>query len=396
MPDKTGLLVAVATTGEIKLFHLRPRRNSNSVLRVHKLPLATIPYDEVAESESDSSDDTSSDELDFTSTGARILSFSPNGQHLLIVTPDSEVYLFTPSASKLLQLPLDAATTPEASINLASISNTHIAVSTLSGHIHVFSLDRQTQVPTRLPSPPRLSAAASILSLRPGSHDLFVMPSDSRHLHLFSLATGRLSDWSRNNPNPPPAFKMVNNYDQPINHYWEQNGDRVWVHGANWVWMFDLSRNWPDSLAHHHQQEVYKRRRDGELIPAAPAVAPIGAPENETAAAEAEQVEGEGAERSTSLAVIQKPQPSAVMKRERGQKPFWGSLRYKGLLAFLPIGTGEMVRVAPEDGDEEQQAAVAAGKEDYEMVKAVEVVVVERPVWDAHKALPPRFFDGRK
>ena len=66
-----------------------------------------------------------------------------------------------------------------------------------------------------------------------------------------------------------------------------------------------------------------------------------------------------------------------VHGKTKGQKPYWGSTRYRGLLGFLPVGTEEEVSVA--------------GRE---TVRAVEVVVVERPVWDV--GLPPRFWDGKK
>lgn len=63
-------------------------------------------------------------------------------------------------------------------------------------------------------------------------------------------------------------------------------------------------------------------------------------------------------------------------KGKAGRKPYWGSARYRGLLGCGMVGGVEEVKVG---------GAV---------VKSVEVVVVERPVWDV--GLPPRFWDGKK
>lgn len=127
--------------------------------------------------------------------------------------------------------------------------------------------------------------------------------------------------------------------------------------------MFDFSRDWPGNVSQQNafQTPNPKRRRDGELVEANSSE--VGFP------------------------------VTAPAKKEKGQRPFWGSLRYKGLLAFLPIGKSEMIKLGTAGSGMETEEELGADGEG--LIRAVEVVVVERPIWDAHKALPPRFFDGR-
>lgn len=65
-----GRLLAVSTGGEIKVFQLR-RRMESDMLAIRKIELT----------------------LDFATLGARLLSFSPDGRWLAAVTPDNEVHI---------------------------------------------------------------------------------------------------------------------------------------------------------------------------------------------------------------------------------------------------------------------------------------------------------------
>ncbi|KAF8468954.1 quinon protein alcohol dehydrogenase-like superfamily [Kalaharituber pfeilii] len=104
---RAGYVLAVATNGEIKLFHLRPpKANSYGyALRVSKVELPStfhiqkgrincdsdsMEEDSSVDSDKDDDDD---DELDIVSDGARLLQFSPDGKWLLVITPASKAVL---------------------------------------------------------------------------------------------------------------------------------------------------------------------------------------------------------------------------------------------------------------------------------------------------------------
>jgi U3 small nucleolar RNA-associated protein 4 len=80
---------------------------------------------------------------------------------------------------------------------------------------------------------------------------------------------------------------------------------------------------------------------------------------------------------TTKSAPANKPRSS----KTRGVKsPFWSSHRYKNLLGFLPVGIREEVLMK------------GPGWGHDEVLEAMEMVVVERPMWDIK--MPPRFYKG--
>ena len=87
----------------------------------------------------------------------------------------------------------------------------------------------------------------------PHSHDLpsgedrlFVLTSEHQ-MYEFEVLSGRLSSWSRRNPtsNLPEDFRNIR--DRAMGLVWNISMDkeRVWLYGSSWLWMFDLSQDFP-------------------------------------------------------------------------------------------------------------------------------------------------------
>ena len=88
----------------------------------------------------------------------------------------------------------------------------------------------------------------------PHSHDLpdgedrlFILTTE-HHIFEYEVLAGKLSDWTRRNPpaHLPVEFREIR--DRAIGSVWDVCGDRerVWLYGSSWVFMFDLSKDFPD------------------------------------------------------------------------------------------------------------------------------------------------------
>lgn len=151
---------------------------------------------------------------------------------------------------------------------------------------------------------PKLAASALLLSFRPSkeqstklingkehptrktphphSHDLpngedRLFAFTCKHqMYEFSILSGRLSEWSRRNPSSslPPTFRNLK--DRAMGSIWDICGtkERIWLYGSAWLWMFDLSIDFPIATgpgtqdADHHvppgldRANNLKRRRE--------------------------------------------------------------------------------------------------------------------------------------
>lgn len=138
---------------------------------------------------------------------------------------------------------------------------------------------------------PKLPSAALILSFRPRrpNHDkqatsgisltakgrsshsknvsytdqedrLFVLTGEHQ-IYEFHVLSGKLSAWSRRNSSSqlPQAFKVIR--DRAMGSIWDVRGvkERIWLYGSSWLWMFDLSLDFPANLDRRNQTT------DGEL-----------------------------------------------------------------------------------------------------------------------------------
>jgi U3 small nucleolar RNA-associated protein 4 len=101
----------------------------------------------------------------------------------------------------------------------------------------------------------------------PHSHELptadyrLLLVSAEHQLYLFDVMSGRLSDWSRRNPpsSYPREYKQL---DLPAKGcVWDvaESQQRVWLYGEKWLFMFDLTKDFPISDDEHAGK---KRKRD--------------------------------------------------------------------------------------------------------------------------------------
>lgn len=117
---------------------------------------------------------------------------------------------------------------------------------------------------------PRLKAGILLISFRPsltsqpkpltnGTHqnsslhtpsssdDRLVVLTAEHHLFEFNLLQGTLTHWSRRNPKEylPKEFTIIK--DRAMGALWDigSGKERLWLYGPNWLWMFDLSRDFP-------------------------------------------------------------------------------------------------------------------------------------------------------
>ncbi|KAF2876962.1 small nucleolar ribonucleoprotein-like protein complex subunit [Massariosphaeria phaeospora] len=87
----------------------------------------------------------------------------------------------------------------------------------------------------------------------PHSHDLpevehqLLVVSARHQLYHFEVLAGRLSEWSRRNPlsSYPPQFRLLKDAAKGCTWDVVDKRNRVWLYGENWVFMFDLERDFP-------------------------------------------------------------------------------------------------------------------------------------------------------
>lgn len=241
----------------------------------------------------------------------------------------------------------------------------------------------------------------------PHSHNLptteykLLLVSAEHQLYLFDVMSGRLSEWSRRNPlsSYPREYKQL---DLPAKGcVWDvaESQQRIWLYGEKWLFMFDLTKDFPISDADSSK----KRKRDttkhnsgaGDAIPQA-----------EAPVTKMRKFQGESTDPSAKARWVDvnatngtvvvndddaedNSQPLALLRRSNTQdgvgadaddaitttggevgeiaelrKPWWNTFKYRPILGMVSIS-----------GDD--------------AFHAPEVVLVERPSWDLD--LPPRF-----
>ncbi|KAK2767695.1 U3 small nucleolar RNA-associated protein [Arachnomyces sp. PD_36] len=126
----------------------------------------------------------------------------------------------------------------------------------------------QRWIPAPQESPiPRMKSGILFLSFRPrsrttqaltnGNHtapkqpelgeDRLMVLTGEHQLAEFNTLKGKLSDWSRRNPKGCLPAEFSGLKDRAMGALWDINGDRerLWLYGPNWMWMFDLSQDFP-------------------------------------------------------------------------------------------------------------------------------------------------------
>ncbi|KAL9084986.1 MAG: hypothetical protein Q9159_004952 [Coniocarpon cinnabarinum] len=332
-----GKLLAVSTSAETKLFQIRHKRaDQQRSVKIAKLP---IP-----------------DRL--SRSGARLLSFSPDKQWLLIVGDSNKPVMYKVDKGlmssreitlKRLQRPTQERPWSAYSRRIAcvafSVQSTMLATADLAGHIDVWQLqehaarsrgvnegdssssssndsnaDAQTSVgfasanadrswrhtPAE-DSPPQLPSGATTLSFSPSAHmhsskapssrtengrhdndpgklvdnDTLVVITNTNEIFEYSALGGRLTPWSRRNPPSalPPRLQVQR--DRAIGCFWDAGMEsagprkRLWVYGANWLCMIDMTQDLPlvdDAVgqqidtAEPSKQNKRKRKRERHAV----------------------------------------------------------------------------------------------------------------------------------
>ncbi|KZF24185.1 WD40 repeat-like protein [Xylona heveae TC161] len=266
-------------------------------------------------------------------------------------------------------------------------------------------------------------------------HLLFALTSD-HHIHELEVLKGKLSPWSKRNPTSslPDSFRGVR--DRAMGCLWDISEDRqrIWIYGSSWLWMFDLSQDL--SSAEHNLErnasteddssKKRKRKRDPEDdavdasrdttgagsrvaskelrglgtkmrkinsldaeqewisldTPKAPdsddeelvteasslgRLRPIGSIQTNGNLDDATEADGEGAQEGSVM----------VSRTTGGTSPaWWYTYKYRPIMGIVPLGS------TPHEGD------------DSNTNDGVEVVLVERPMWDVD--LPPRYYGDQE
>lgn len=97
----------------------------------------------------------------------------------------------------------------------------------------------------------------------PDHEDRLFVFTDEHQMYEFHVLSGKLSAWSRRNPSSqlPQAFRGIR--DRAMGSLWELSGlkERIWLYGSSWLWMFDLSLDFPVDLDWSNQTV------DSKLLP---------------------------------------------------------------------------------------------------------------------------------
>ena len=284
----------------------------------------------------------------------------------------------------------------------------------------------------------------------PHSHDLpisgdrLVAFTPGNHVVEFHVLEGKLSDWSRRNP--PSSFprKFRELRDPAMGCYWDTGYDpsRLWLYGATWLFMFDMSQDLPDqeNVGRLGKYDVLapitntqkKRKRDsesgglrtkhdtgaGDSIRLAERYVGIGqevikhkgANDNDRQAVEMQHypspdsdLEAGGELPTSALASLRRGETARAhaMHDQSGEhalangeaangevviarppRSYWLSFHYRSIFGMATLGSSD-------DGG-------GGAMERYDAnPNALEVVIVERPQFEISKGLEPRFDGGQ-
>lgn len=327
---------------------------------------------------------------------------------------------------------------------------------------------------------PKLAASALILSFRPSkeqftklsngkvhptrntphphSHDLpngedRLFAFTSKHqMYEFSVLSGRLSEWSRRNPSSslPPTFQGLK--DRAMGSIWDICGtkERIWLYGSSWLWMFDLSIDFPIATgpgtqdADHHvppgldRASNLKRRREpdesyveagrsntgaGDKIPHSELSLGIGrkfrkmdGPETSDGrwiSADLEPVQASdddddaAANQSALLGLRRGSSGNGIITGDLAEDLVGPDGRVAGELALAQGGIGttrpywgtyiyrDILGIVPLGGGREHDDEhVGQTHSDDDAPRGVEVALVERPMWEVD--LPPKYHGNQE
>ncbi|EME49274.1 hypothetical protein DOTSEDRAFT_49566 [Dothistroma septosporum NZE10] len=228
--------------------------------------------------------------------------------------------------------------------------------------------------------------------LPPGRHLLWIMTA-SHEMYEFDVLAGRLSDWSRNNPTPVLPADFARLRDRVSGAMWDVAGgrERLWLYGPSWLFMLNVGSPLLDSRsckrrkseaadqglkrlktssgaglktpARHREglPQSVKRLEDGTWTD----VSLDQPPKREQ---DVDMDEANESNARLALARIKsaddEDQGLNGEAQHTQQRNWWCTFKYRPILGVVPITDDTST-----DDD-----------------KPLEVVVVERPLWDAQKS----------
>ncbi|KAI5296188.1 U3 small nucleolar RNA-associated protein [Ascosphaera acerosa] len=301
---------------------------------------------------------------------------------------------------------------------------------------------------------PRNPTSLLFITFRPPSstsstHERLVAVTADHCILEFDVRHGKLSDWSRRNPKGhlPVTFRGLK--DRAMGAVWDVQSasgyDRLWLYGANWLWMFDMAQDLPPvedsaptsngSAASHGKG---KRKRADTLTLPSPAITTNTGAGDSVALAESyvgvarkmRRVQGVDAnsgksgqwitlrgepagdelaadEASDRVASVRRQlangsesvtrvsaqsttseQPSKQTRSRSvhtANRTTWHTLKYREMMAVLPLAADrvdDMVETDTEGGISDADTKLRSEP-------SLEIAVIERPMWDVD--LPSRY-----
>lgn len=282
----------------------------------------------------------------------------------------------------------------------------------------------------------------------PTSEDRLFVLTAKNDFYEFEVLKGALSPWSRRNPTSASSEKFRLQKDLAKGAFWEVTGgkERIWLYSFSWMWMFDLSQDLPNAdeeeiqTTTSLQQHSKKRKREVVVQGKSGAGSAMQADrintgisrklqitEHDVSAAEVSLAQPEAMDIDEDEAATQSSSALSLLRRgstaQRAEideatrlariaarkdedAEFvheWDTHKYKPILGMCIIGISkepQQQKSKPEPEPEtieeggkqqvlSQEAAFAAAQAAAWKEASMEIVLVERPIWEAD--LPDRF-----
>lgn len=264
------------------------------------------------------------------------------------------------------------------------------------------------------PSLPKLPSAPVMLSFRPAAHkedgegltngaiprstrktpnpvshnipdgeERLLVVTATSEIFEFEVLKGGLSQWSKQNPTSafPGEFKKA--LEQVRGCIWDvkEGRERVWLYSIGWLWMFDLSQNFPPSTSEGTQSSK-KRKRMGaggdianeqlETGMSRKALRVVHDEEiyEQQTLIDSDEMDIDDDEDTETRALTRLSGNEIVGEKveEGGRAQHWHTYKYRPILGVVEIG----------EGDEQ----------------GPEVALVERPIWETD--MPPRYYGDQE
>ncbi|OTB02640.1 hypothetical protein M426DRAFT_61754 [Hypoxylon sp. CI-4A] len=232
---------------------------------------------------------------------------------------------------------------------------------------------------------------------------------------LINPTFGSLTAWTRRNPVSRFPIEFRNTLDLVKGALW--SGQRIWLYGHTFLFMFDLSRDMTEGSQDHADfdgalvKQGTKRKREpasgaggkmgmesagptkitryakDEAAEEIPLDIPMSDPMDEDEASQpADDSESEDSddENQGELALLRGAQGKSASESLSDESlTFWHTYKYRPILGIVPLGDGEEVKT---NGTADE---LTHGK----LPESLEVALVERPLWDVD--VPDRYYaDG--